>query len=72
VGIGYDMQKGLFIGAGVNAPYLNLGVDYAISSERKFDPYLMIHTLKKYSKPSLDKNYSCPAPYHFNGINCVL
>ena len=72
VGIGYDMQKGLFIGAGVNAPYLNLGVDYAVSSERKFDPYLMIHTLKKYSKPSLDKNYSCPAPYIFNGTNCIL
>ena len=71
-GIGYDIQKGLFIGAGVNAPYLNLGVDYAISSERKFDLYLMIDTLKQYSKPSLIKNYSCPAPYIFDGTNCAL
>lgn len=71
IATGYDLKKGLFVGASVNTPYLNLGVDYAISSDRKFDPYLMVDTLNNYSKPSLIKINSCPAGLTFNGINCT-
>jgi len=50
---GYDFTKGLFTGVSVNAPYINLGIDYLIKSkESPLEPFVMVNTIGRYKKPS--------------------
>ena len=62
---GVDFTKGLFVGASVKAPYSNLGVDYLPKASNAFEPYLIIDTLHKNSKP----NPTCPTNYTLNTSN---
>jgi hypothetical protein len=63
---GYDFTKGLFTGVSVNAPYINLGVDYLIKAkESRFEPYAMVNSLGKYHKPTSTETATCPDGYPF-------
>ena len=59
---GLDFTKGLFVGASIKAPYSNLGVDFLPKASNTFEPYLIIDTLHKNSKP----NKTCPTSYNLN------
>ena len=52
VGAGYDFINGLFAGAGVHAPYSNLGIDLLPTAKDKIEPYLQLDTLKRNDKPA--------------------
>ena len=63
---GYDFTKGLFTGVSVNAPYINLGIDYLIKAkESRFEPYAMLNSLGKYHKPTSTETATCPDGYPF-------
>ncbi len=65
---GYDFKRSIFVGASLNAPYSNIGVDYLfLAKEKQLDPYAMIHTMGKYNKPSAGSDTKCPADHFFNG-----
>lgn len=59
---GYDFKKGIFAGLGVNAPFINAGVDYLIMDKvSPFEPYVMLDSLKKYKKAnSSGPHQGCP------------
>ena len=60
LGGGYDFAKnGLFAGASVQGPFVNVGADLGFNSG--FEPYVMINSLRKYNKPTgSTSSYVCP------------
>jgi len=66
VGAGFDFTHGIFIGAGVNAPYSNVGLDYLFSSGSPWQPFFMLDTLKKYNKSPSTTTSSCLSGYTLN------
>ena len=61
---GYDFTKGLFTGLSVNAPFVNVGIDYLIKAkESSSEPYAMINTVGKYHKPTSTETTACPSDH---------
>ena len=61
--VGWDFNRGPFIGASISAPYRTIGVDYFVESAAEnnaFSPYLIINTLERVSlKYGENFNVSC-------------
>jgi hypothetical protein len=72
-GAGYDFAHGFFVGLGVQGPYSNLGVDYLFGTQASpFEPYFILHTLKKYDTPSgRTTTLSCPSGFDLTGNTCT-
>ena len=49
ISLGYDLAGGLFFGPGVNAPHVNLGLDF-YPVKKQVKNYLYLHTIQKYHK----------------------
>ena len=49
ISLGYDLAGGLFFGPGVNAPHINLGLDF-YPVKKQVKNYFYLHTIQKYKK----------------------
>lgn len=50
--VGWDLSKGVFIGAGFGAAYRTIGIDYSLGSsdtQSAFSPYITLNSLEKTS-----------------------
>ena len=63
IGAGFDFSNGFFVGAGVKAPFTNIGVDYLFSPDRAWQPYFRLDSLKRYNKPQETSGTTCPFGY---------
>ena len=66
LGGGFDFTKGMFAGASIQGPYVNLGADYLFNAG--FEPYISLNSLRKYHKPQpgvpgTAGSYACPAAF---------
>ena len=66
IGGGFDFTKGMFAGASLQGPYINLGADYLFGAG--FEPYVILNNLRKYHKPQpgfpgTAGSYACPAAF---------
>lgn len=48
--LGFDLKKGMFSGVGLNAPYLNTGIDIFPLSNYTIQTYLHLDTVAKYKR----------------------
>lgn len=70
LGFGYNFLTAKpFIGLGLNAPYIAVGVDGYLNPG--LVPYVTIHSLGPFDKPSQVSNYSCASGYTLAGTNCA-
>ncbi len=50
--VGWDLRKGVFVGAGFGAAHSTIGVDYSLRSsdtQSAFSPYITLNSLEKMS-----------------------
>ncbi len=70
LGLGYNfMTAKPFVGLGLNAPYVAVGVDGYLTTG--LVPYMTLHSLEAFDKPTQTTNYTCPPGYELSGLSCI-
>jgi len=64
--LGFDLKKGMFSGVGLNAPYLNIGIDIFPLSNNVTETYLHLDTVGKYQRiQSTQDQFSLGSSFSF-------